>query len=259
MVKIQLNKKKGVQGFFAFIDQEFSDKVNQHNWSLSNHKHLQYAITTIIIKGKRKTILLHRLIMGVTDPKILVDHKDRIGLNCLGSNLRLATRSQNNMNKKSTGISIYIGVSPYLDKRNKILESKWQSSIRINGIKKSLGRFNTQEEAARAYDIAANFYHKEFANLNFKEDKEVYLNTTPPVHERIVNRSSVFFGVSKYMVCYKSKKTGIIRYYDKWIAQIKVQSKHKYIGLFKTEKEAAIAYDKAAISYGQFANLNFPI
>lgn len=41
-------------------------------------------------------------------------------------------------------------------------------------------------------------------------------------------------------------------------AVITIKSKHQHIGYFKTEKEAALAYDKAALKYfGEFANLNF--
>lgn len=45
----------------------------------------------------------------------------------------------------------------------------------------------------------------------------------------------------------------------KWRARIRVNYKHISLGCFKTAKEAAMAYDTAAIKYfGEFAYLNFP-
>jgi len=56
-------------------------------------------------------------------------------------------------------------------------------------------------------------------------------------------------------------KNGKIKtyYYSKpFYAQITVNSKKKFLGYFKTEMQAAIAYDEAAVKYfGEFANLNF--
>ena len=46
---------------------------------------------------------------------------------------------------------------------------------------------------------------------------------------------------------------------NKWLAQIKVQGKNIYLGLFGIEEDAGIAYDTAAIKYfGEFSKLNFP-
>lgn len=51
---------------------------------------------------------------------------------------------------------------------------------------------------------------------------------------------------------------GITPRKDKWVAQIRSKDKHYYLGSFTSKKEAALAYDNAAIKlHGEFADLNF--
>ena len=45
----------------------------------------------------------------------------------------------------------------------------------------------------------------------------------------------------------------------KWQAGIKIDGRSRYLGLYLSEEDAALAYDKAAReAYGEFAYLNFP-
>ncbi len=58
---------------------------------------------------------------------------------------------------------------------------------------------------------------------------------------------------SKFLGVYYDRRT------EMWAAKIKCNGKHIWLGRFKTEIEAARAYDAAAKKYfGEFARLNFP-
>lgn len=158
MVKIPLT-----QGLFATIDSDDFEKVNTLKWFSflqSNGKH--YVATKI--GGKQ--IRLHRMLLGVTESNIEVDHINGDPLDNRRSNLRTCTKSENQRNrgksKKST--SGYKGVSFC---RN---TQKFRAQIRHNGKLFRLGRFLCPIEAALAYDKKAKELHGDFANLNFKEE-----------------------------------------------------------------------------------------
>ena len=87
-----------------------------------------------------------------------VDHINRDRADNRWSNLRLATRSQNmaNVVLKATNSS---GVSGVVWVEGRKI---WRAQLRVNGIKKNLGRFATQEEAAAAVQSAAQEQWGEF-------------------------------------------------------------------------------------------------
>ncbi len=122
-----------------------------------------YAVTCIPIDGgKQKTIGMHRMITGVTDPAVHVDHRDHDTLDNTIDNLRVCPNGENQRNARpQTGRSSpHKGVG--LVKRT----GRWRARIRINGEKIFLGYFATEQEAANAYDAAAVKCHGEFAYTN---------------------------------------------------------------------------------------------
>lgn len=150
MAAITLSGK--MEGRIIFVDKEDYELLKNYTWWMSERG---YAYTKI----NRQSIYMHKLIMNhVTYPKSIVDHKNRNRFDNRKSNLRVATHAQNIANSGPRTItgSKYKGVN--FDKQT----GKW----RAKAIDKHLGRFDSEEEAAQAYDVAAFNNHGEFAYLN---------------------------------------------------------------------------------------------
>ena len=94
-----------------------------------------------------------------------VNHINENGLDNRRENLMVVTRSQHKMlvRKRKKYTSRYKGVS--WAKRDK----KWKVQITINWKQIYLGLFNSELEAAKAYDEAAKELFGEFAKLNFNK------------------------------------------------------------------------------------------
>ncbi len=142
--------------FFAKVDDNIYKFLIQWKWCATKAHNTWYAKRT----ENKKSIMMHRVILGITDPDILIDHADHDGLNNQGYNIRKATLSQNAANKTASGYSNYLGVT-YEKDRN-----KWRACVSINGKNTKIGRFNTETEAALAFNEAAKIHHGKFANLN---------------------------------------------------------------------------------------------
>jgi hypothetical protein len=165
---------KLTHGHVAMVDDDDFEKINQFRWRVWNVKGQMYAVRSISQRPKTAlTVLMHRVIMNVDESSIEIDHIDHNGLNNQKLNLRKATRSQNARNKRSLkgSTSNYLGVFFHDHEKNKLgtivtRKKKWCARIGFDGKSYNLGRYNTEIEAARAYNEAAKKHHGEFANLN---------------------------------------------------------------------------------------------
>jgi hypothetical protein len=151
------------QGKFALIDEEDLEKISKHKWhakkKVESGKAIWYAARNEYSREtqKCKTVLMHNEILG----GLFVDHINHNGLDNRRYNLRFATRRQNGQNRlpNRNGSSKYKGVSITKYK-------KWIARIRVNGKAIWLGTFDTEIEAAQAYDLAAIEHFGTFARIN---------------------------------------------------------------------------------------------
>ncbi len=152
------------QGKYAVIDDEDYDWLAKWKWHAHQYCGRWYALRTVYLGGGRKhrenrIIRMHREILN-TPQGMETDHANGNGLDNRRSNLRICTRSQNAANRK-VNKSGYKGV--HLHKQT----GKWHPRIKVNYESISLGLFENQKDAARAYDKAARHYFGQFARTNF--------------------------------------------------------------------------------------------
>lgn len=148
------------QGQVAEIDDLDYPLVAAFDWMATWDGNTWYAVAT---SGQRKLNLpklrMHRLIALPLDHQE-IDHVDRNGLHNRRSNLRIATRRQNTLNRRTESTSGYRGVY-------ETPNGTYQAKIKVSGRLLHLGTFADLDDAARAYDEAAKQYNGRFAELNF--------------------------------------------------------------------------------------------
>jgi hypothetical protein len=247
MKEVPLTKGKA-----ALVDDEDYLEVSKYKWLLTRGNSKFYAGRDVIIAGRKTRLLLHRELLGA--PRgLVVDHKDGDGLNNCRSNIRLATKSQNQQNQRAQARvgkhSRFKGVSYQADSSDR----PWKAYIFVGDVKVSLGHFQREERAAQAYNSAAVRYFGEFALLNDVANDD--FSSAEDIAESL-SRSGAVQRARKKPGC-TSKYKGVSQHKDRWRAVITYNSKKRSLGLFSTEASAALAYNKAAYTYfGVHARLN---
>ena len=211
MVICKAIKEYGKDNFtFEVIDEAFS----QEELNLKEGEYIKLYKSLCTQNGYNITEIIEGEVKHSEQSKerISIAHKTPKNI-LISANNGKKSRGKARKNSKSK----YCGVT--------FAYNKWKSSINIDKKHIDLGYYLSEEEAAKAYDIATLEYSTIDSNLNFTELREAYLN-----NEIEVNR--VF-------KIYKKQTNSIVgvsycNTIKKWVADIKgFKSKR-----FKTQEEA---------------------
>ncbi len=145
------------KGCVAIVDSADYPLLTQHRWALDANG--RYAVARIGPRITRRHVRMHRYLLN--EPVgMTVDHVNGHGLDNRRANLRIATLSQNSMNRMRlmrTNLSGVNGIHwypPY---------GKWRTRVTVNRKQIHLGYFATLEEAIAVRRAAELRYYGEFA------------------------------------------------------------------------------------------------
>lgn len=149
---MKLDLKNGT----VLLDDEDWDRLKEYRWYIN--KYTKAVVSPGISRSDPSTVAMARVIMKA--PKhLVVDHINGNRLDNRKSNLRLSTQQRNTWNRqpnktknrKERPSSKFRGVQ----KTKRLGFLKWTASISVFRNTIFLGIFNSEEEAASAFDIAA--------------------------------------------------------------------------------------------------------
>ena len=149
-----------------YFDKEDFDTIKQFIWYIGKDGYVvTHNLKSTKENGLPKLIRMHRLVLKINDKNTFVDHQNRCRNDNRKKNLRIATARQNSMNSsKQVGdnTSKFKGVCYHKNAQ------KWVAYINIDEKRVHLGIFNSEIEAAKAYDKAAVEHFGEFACTNLE-------------------------------------------------------------------------------------------
>jgi hypothetical protein len=154
--------RNGEVAAHTLVDWDDAGLLVAWKWGLSSNGRTVYR-RLWLGNGKRRTIFLHREIMGlgpaefVDGQRIEVDHINRKTLDNRRCNLRICTGAENSQNVPARG-----GTSQYRGVAWCPAANKWQANVYHDGRLRYLGVYADEEEAA-AVASAFRAKHKPFS------------------------------------------------------------------------------------------------
>jgi len=152
------------KGLEAIVDDADADRVLAFRWQARLYPSDRRYASRGVRDGKRIThVWMHRFILDAP-PGLLVDHINGDGLDNRRANLRLCSKTENNRNRRSARTG-FKGVSK--------VYRKYHAALKCGANRVFIGIYDTEIEAATAYDRAAKQWFGEFARLNFPDGMNV--------------------------------------------------------------------------------------
>ena len=179
----------------------------KHSWAwvsaTSSKSSMGYAVRKGSKKrGEPRTVQMHREILHCTGD-VVIDHINRNGLDNQKVNLRQASTQTNAFNRAKPIMnctSVYKGV---FQRKN---DDRWTARIKFNGRHVELGKYDTEERAAAAYNFASRIffgrYRKEnngVEELSSAEQQKIFFTA-----KRYIERYGWFVDTETYRSYYKA-------------------------------------------------------
>jgi len=216
-VKLLLNYKDDK---FVIVDKEDYENIKYYKCRISNRY--------VLIEINGVDFSLHRYLLGVTDPDIMVDHIDSNRLNNKKDNLRSSNDKLNPQNRlKIDGTtSKYIGV--HCVKVN----NSWRATVINDGKKVFSETYTDEEAAARARDVYIIEQMKgSHYKLNFKWTDNDLITWKKQLNKVKRKFTSSYVGVN-------FRKDS-----DRWRSTVYIKNKLIFTSHYTTEEHAARARD----------------
>lgn len=173
----------------ALVDEADLPVVQGRRWNWSTRLGEARTDGCVVLATTARQLPLHRMIANVTDPKIRVCFVNGDALDCRRANLVARTLAETMHSARKPAMragklctSLFKGVCQDPDR------GQWVAQIRRSGVGRSLGRFDTEIEAAIAYDAAARVLFGEHGHLNFPDQ--------PSTEQAMANARDALDGVA---------------------------------------------------------------
>lgn len=143
----------------ALVDDEDYERLSEFTWKANRRGKTIYAIRST---DRHHHVKMHRDVLGfgIGDPG--VDHINGNGLDNRKKNLRVATPVQNGANSRPRTDS----ASPFKGVTFHKGDGQWHARIRVDGDQHFLGAYESERDAAIAYNGAARALSGDRAWLN---------------------------------------------------------------------------------------------